>query len=273
MSSTPFTENVSILEQYSDQVSLTSSPAFPVFPIDDTNIPILLAPVQLTAPDGNLVLTTSSTSVSSIQISPPGFPKEYFNQDITITPVAVLSGTQPQLPTPPEISHVGGISTLPDYNFYTYQTIPIDASLGGGSLSGAEINFSAALINSGALSSGTPFRSVMTFIRNHFGLFLNAVDDVSRRQGIQDEAQAATQAGLRPLDVFASGVAGGIGSVVLSEASAIGSAFGIGTFGADVIGTALVGGGFLHAYDAINGTHTLALVENRLGLIVHDLTN
>src|SRR6516165_9847744 len=92
MSSTPFMENVSILEHYSDQVSLTSSPAFPVFPIDDTNIPVQLTPVQLTAPDGNLVITTASTSVSSINISPPGFPKEYFNQDITISPVAVFSG-------------------------------------------------------------------------------------------------------------------------------------------------------------------------------------
>jgi hypothetical protein len=273
MSSTPLTEEVSILEHYSDQVSLTSSPRFPVFPIGDSDIPTQETPLQLTAPDGNLVNTSSSEEVSSFQISPFGLPKVYFNQDVTIAPVEVLLGVQPQLSTPSPIDHIGGISTLPDYNFYTYQSIPIDPSLGGGSLSAAETNFSGALLNSGALSSGTPFRSAMAFIKNNLGLFQNAVDDVSQRQGIQNEAQAATQAGIRPIDILAGGVTGGIGSAVSLEATAIGSAFGIGSFGAEVIGTALVAGGFLQAYDAINGTQTLPLVENRLRLVFHDVTS
>jgi hypothetical protein len=272
MSSTPTTEEVSILEQFHDATSVSAVALFPIFPPDSPNIPTTATPVQLTAPDGNLVNTDSFETASSVRIG----QFAWFNQDITVTPESVVLGQQPQLPIPSPTFNFG-IPVLPDYQFYTYQSIPVGAPPppppGGGTLTANETAYANALIGSGALSSGTPFLSTMAFDANNHSLFGNAIIDASQQTDIVNAASAATTSGTLPLAYLAGGVAGGLGGDVAAIATSLANSTGISTFAADIIGVAIVAGGFLHAFDQMNGTHTLALAENRLRLVFNDMMN
>jgi hypothetical protein len=132
----------------------------------------------------------------------------------------------------------------------------------GSSLSRAESEFSQALINSGALSSQTPFCSVLSFINNNTNLFESASAAFAEQPAPQNEAEFAVQADQKPMTFALNSPS--IGEPVGREANLVATAFGTDSGTANLIGAVLTLGGLAAAYDNFTGDHTVQNLEGSL---------
>jgi hypothetical protein len=144
---------------------------------------------------------------------------------------------------------------------YRYNTLQ-EFNTAGLGLTPAEAEFSQALIHSGALTSQTPFSSVISFISDNTDLFEAAAADFAQRPAMQNEAQLAVEANQRPV-VFALN-APSIGEPVGREANLIAAQFATDGGSANLIGSVLTLGGLAAACDNLTGGQALQNMEHSL---------